>query len=207
MSMKHISLKEILQMEREYRRTFINCLWGLKSVHLVGTVNQNNVPNLSIISSVFHLGANPPMMGICFRPPVANTHTFDNILSTKQFTVNVITEQFYKKAHRCSANFRDGISEFDEVGLSPKFEAQLLAPFVVESPIRFSVVYHEHFSVSENESRIVVGKVQDVFIDETLIDTKGYISYEKVDSVVVSGLEGYHSVKEIDRLGYERVSE
>jgi hypothetical protein len=38
-----------------------------------------------------------------------------------------------------------------------------------------------------------------------LIDNKGYISYEKVDSVVVSGLEGYYSVKEIDRLGYERV--
>ncbi len=205
--MKHISFEDILQMEREYRRTFINCLWGLKSVHLVGTMNQNNIPNLSIVSSVFHLGANPPMMGICFRPPVANTQSFDNILNSKQFTLNVITDKFYKKAHRCSANFRDGISEFDEVRLTPQFESSFVAPFVAESPIRFSVAYHEHFTVSENESRILVGKVQDIFIDETIIDHKGYISYEKVDSVVVSGLEGYYSVKEIDRLGYERASE
>lgn len=206
MSIKRISITEIHKMEREYRRTFINCLWGLKSVHLIGTVNQNSVPNLSIISSVFHVGANPPMMGVCFRPPVANTHTFDNILLTKQFTVNVVTEQIYKQAHRCSANFRDGISEFDEVGLTPQFESAFGAPFVEESPIRFSVLYHEHFSVSENESRIVIGKVQDIFIDESLIDRQGYISYEQTNSVVVSGLEGYNSVKEIDRLGYERVS-
>lgn len=206
MSITRFSLTEIQNMEREYRRTFINCIWGLKSVHLIGTVNNNNVPNLSIISSVFNIGANPPMMGVCFRPPVSNTQTFDNILSSKQFTVNVVTDSFYKKAHRCSANFRDGVSEFDETGLTPHFEQSIQAPFVLESPIRMSVSYHEHFSVQDNESRIVVGKVQDIFIKDSLFDNKGYISYETVESVVVSGLEGYYSVKEIDRLGYERVS-
>lgn len=207
MAFTRFSLDEIQQFEREYRRTFINCLWGLKSVHLIGTVNQNNVPNVAIISSVFHLGANPPMMGVCFRPPVANTHTFDNILASKKFTVNVVTEKFYKQAHRCSANFRDGISEFDETGLTPQYESGFPIPFVEESPIRFSVQYHEHFSVRENESRIVVGKVQDIYIDSSLIDSKGYISYDSIEPVVVSGLEGYFSVKEIDRLGYERVSQ
>lgn len=205
MEMKHISLSEIQDLDREYRRTFINCLWGLKSVHLVGTVNKNLIPNLSIVSSVFHVGANPPMVGICFRPPVANTQTFDNILATKQFSLNLVNETFYKQAHRCSANFRDGVSEFDETGLTPVYEPNVQVPFVSTSPLRMLVDYHEHFQVSNNNSRIVIGRVQSIQIESSVIDKKGYISHEKLQTMVVNGLEGYYTTKEIDRLGYEKV--
>ena len=61
------SREEIDQMTQRYRATFINSLGGFKSVVLIGTKDKNGQENLSIVSSLFHIGANPPLCGLIFR--------------------------------------------------------------------------------------------------------------------------------------------
>ena len=65
---KHISLDAILAMEKQIRVHLINSLGGFKSVSLVGTVDASGNQNLGIFSSILHIGANPPLMALLFRP-------------------------------------------------------------------------------------------------------------------------------------------
>ncbi len=70
----------INQMEQRYRAAFINSLGGFKSLILVGTADQMAASNLAVLNSLFHIGANPPLCGLIFRPDVADRHTLDNII-------------------------------------------------------------------------------------------------------------------------------
>ena len=56
-----IESREIIEMESRYRAHFINSLSGFKSANLVATVDKKGLENLSIVSSCFHLGADPAL--------------------------------------------------------------------------------------------------------------------------------------------------
>ena len=71
MSLKTFTQNDIAQMNKRFRTNFINALSGVKSANLVGTTGPNG-DNLAIISSVFHLGADPALMGMIMRPHTAS---------------------------------------------------------------------------------------------------------------------------------------
>ena len=66
--MANINSEQIEGLEKQYRINLINSLVGYKSLNLLGTCNMEGVTNLCIISSAFHLGANPPLLGMVIRP-------------------------------------------------------------------------------------------------------------------------------------------
>ena len=53
---------------RKRART-VNSLSGFKSATLVGTADQSGVNNLSVVSSVVHLGSSPAQMGMVSDHP------------------------------------------------------------------------------------------------------------------------------------------
>ena len=127
---KHISSTEIMNMEKQERVHFINSLGGFKSVSLLGTANNNGQTNLAIFSSIFHIGANPPLIAVVFRPSPPDRDTLRNILETNFYTINHINENIYKQAHQTSARYDANISEFDITGLQSEYKNNFKAPFV-----------------------------------------------------------------------------
>lgn len=67
-----IQSDQINQLEKQYRISLINSLVGYKSLNLLGTISKEGITNLCIISSTFHLGANPPLLGLVIRPERAH---------------------------------------------------------------------------------------------------------------------------------------
>lgn len=84
------------EMEKFYRISLINSLIGFKPVNLLGSCNIDGSPNLSIISSAFHLGANPPLIGLVMRPQREHNDTLKNIQATGQYTLNNVLPDWYK---------------------------------------------------------------------------------------------------------------
>ena len=62
----------IAMMEPKTRARFINSLSGFKSANLIGTTDKAGNENLAIVSSVFHLGAHPPLMWYPFYIRMVN---------------------------------------------------------------------------------------------------------------------------------------
>ena len=132
--LNQISYEQIMNMEKQERVHFANSFGGFKSVGLIGTKNKNNQTNLAIVDSILHIGSNPPLFGIVFRPGVVERHTLENILETGFYTINHITEKIYKQAHQTSARYDRACSEFDETDQVDRRCNDFIFVFVDEIP-------------------------------------------------------------------------
>ena len=201
---QQFSLIEILEFDPRYRAMFINSLGGFKSLTLIGSVNDNDQTNLAIFSSFFHLGANPALFGFIVRPDSAQRHTLKNILVTKGFTVNHVSEDFYIKAHQTSARYPQEISEFEAAGLTPEFVDGFRPPFVKESQVKFGAQFVRSVDVIENGTTMVIASIDRVTVPDDCVSSDGFIDLEKAGTITCSGLDSYHKTTRIDRLSYAK---
>ncbi|WP_305370519.1 flavin reductase family protein [Photobacterium leiognathi] len=191
-------------MEKRYRVQLINCLSGFKSANLIGTVDNDGNENLAIVSSVIHLGSSPALLGFIMRPAKVERHTYSNIQQTEEFTINAVCEEFYQQAHQTSARYPQNISEFSEVGLTPFYDSSCRAPFVLESPIKIGLRLLEVIDIKSNDTHMVVGEVQKLYLPQSSIKADGHINIEGLDLMTISGLDNYHVTQSLGRLSYAK---
>jgi flavin reductase (DIM6/NTAB) family NADH-FMN oxidoreductase RutF len=202
--MKAINRSEINEMEKFYRINLINSLIGFKPLNLLGTCNTVGIPNLSIISSAFHLGANPPLLGLVMRPQREHNDTLNNIRVTGQYTLNNVLPDWYKQAHQTSASYASGISEFDMCGFHEWYKEGFKAPFVQESTVRIGLELREIIDVAINGTTIVIGEIVQLLIDDLIIEENGTVDHSQAGSMAVSGLDRYFIPQFVGRLSYAK---
>lgn len=191
-------------MDQRFRASFFNSLGGFKSLTLVGTINGNQQTNLSAVSSVFHIGANPPLIGMIFRPDSVERHTLENIMETRQYTFNHVTEAFYKAAHQTSARYAREVSEFDACGFTPLFSGHIIAPYVQQSPIKIGLELVERIYLKINGTVMILGKIVETMVPEICISADGFVDLELAGTLTVSGLDSYHTTNKLLRLPYAK---
>lgn len=202
--MKHIDLAEILTFEQRYRTTLMNSISGFKSLQMVATANKNGVSNIALFNSIFHVGANPPYIGMVFRPDGTEHETLANILNSGVYTLNNVKAEFYDAAHQTSARYPAGESEFKHCGFHEGYIPNFNAPFVKESNIKLGLALKEIIPISTNNTKIVIGEVQHILLDEELISEDGYVDLAKAQSTTVVGLDAYYQATLLGRLKYAK---
>ena len=201
---QHFSSHQIGQMDQRFRAAFINSLGGFKSVVLVGTASASGATNLAIFNSLVHIGANPPLCGLIFRPDSVERHTLSNLEATGYYTINHLNAAIYKQAHQTSARYPAHISEFEATGLTPEYKDNFPAPFVKESLVQFSVSWKEKIPLAINITILVIGQIMDVWIPDEILQPDGFLDLEKAGSLTCSGLDSYHSTQRLARLSYAK---
>jgi flavin reductase (DIM6/NTAB) family NADH-FMN oxidoreductase RutF len=197
--------EDFAEMDTRFRANFFNSVAGFKSAVLVGTQSKEGNTNLSIFSSLFHMGSKPALFGMLFRPAGdVQRHTLTNIEATGFYTLNNILPSFVQHAHQTSAKYAQEISEFEACGLDKEYLNDFAAPFVKQSTIRLGMKWLETIQISHNNTALVVGKVVLVEVPKNLLMEDGVIDIEKAGTVTVSGLESYHSTQQIARFAYAR---
>lgn len=199
-----ILIDNFKDFEQRDRANFVNCLSGFKSLCLVGTKDFHENENLAPISSVFHLGANPALMGMIFRPHTTPRHSLENIFETKFFTLNHVNESIVKNAHQCSARYDKNESEFEMTSLTADYKNEFFAPFVKESNLKIALEYVEHQTLEVNKTVLVIAKVLFVYMPSEALREDKSVDIEKAGTITVSGLDCYHSTQEIVRLSYAK---
>ena len=190
-------------MDTDYRIQLINSLGGFKSICLIGTKNQKGQTNLGLFNSVFHVGSAPALYGFVCRPADRERHTLENILETKNYTINQVQKSFYQKAHQASAKYPREVSEFNQVKLTEEYIGQLAAPFVQESTVKFALELEETHSLL-NKNTIIIGRVVHVAVQENLLNEKGFIQLDQSDTITGSGCDAYYQTQYLERLPYAR---
>lgn len=204
MAFKLFHEEDIVGMDTRSRAAFINSLSGFKSASLIGTADRKGNTNLAVFSSVVHIGSNPALIGFINRPDSSSRHTLENILETGYFTINHINEAIFKQAHQTSARYSRDMSEFEATGLTPEFSPLIPAPYVRESNIRYGLSFAERYDLPINGTILVIGKVEEVFIPTDCVLPHGAIDVEKASTVAISGLDAYHSTRQLARLSYAK---
>ena len=200
----HYTKERIDALDTRTRAHFINSLSGFKSANLIGTQDAQGQTNLSIVSSVFHLGANPPLVGMIIRPHSVARHTFENILQTGFYTINQVNQFIFSQAHQTSARYDRDESEFDATGLTVEYLTGFHAPFVKQSRLKYSVKLVEQQHLAVNGTELVIGEIIDVYVDDNAVEDDGFIDLHAIDTVAISGLDSYHTTNKLARLPYAK---
>lgn len=200
----YMNTDDFEKLEKQKRVHLINSLGGFKSVALVGTADKNANNNVAIFSSFFHIGANPPLIGMIFRPSPPERDTMKNIIDTGFYTINHINEIIYKQAHQTSARYENKISEFDATGLKTEFKNDFFAPFVSQSTIQLGIEFKDKIDISINNTIMIIGEIVQIYIPEDCLFEDGFIDIEKANTITCSGLDSYHKTVQLDRLSYAK---
>ena len=202
--MKHFTSEALIDLEKHERAHLINSLGGFKSLALVGTSDSKRNTNLAVFSSIFHVGANPPLIGLIFRPSPPERNTYSNIIETGFYTINHVNETIYKQAHQTSARYDKEISEFEITGLTPEYKDAFFAPYVAESNIQLGIEFKEKIDLTINNTTLIIGEIKHIYIPENCLSKDGFVDIEKANTVTCSGLDSYHKTVQLDRLSYAK---
>ncbi len=202
-----ISSSDIKEYNSRYRATLINSLAGFKQVALIGTQSENGQTNLAIFSSLIHIGANPPLWGLIFRPNTVQRDTLSNILATQYYTINYVSSSFFKQAHQTSAKYPSTVSEFESVGLKPEYIQGFEAPFVEEGIVKIAMKLEQTIPIPLNETILLIGSLQFIEINENMVKIDGFVDLSQEETLLSSGLDAYYSSKKLGRLKYAKVDE
>ena len=203
--MKHFTNQDIQELSKYYRANLINSITGYKPANLIGTVSETGETNLAVFSSVVHLGANPPLVGMIVRPATVPRHSYENILATGYYTINHVHESFVEKAHFTSANFERSDSEFDTCKLQAEYIADFKAPFVQESNVKLGMKFLQEISIELNGTILIIGQIEHLILPEEIIGEDGNVDLEAVETICVSGLQSYSKVGKLAKFEYARV--
>jgi len=199
-----INQSDISAMEQRYRATFINSLAGIKQVVLVGTRSVDGQSNLAIFNSLIHIGANPALYGILFRPDTVRRDTLLNILETGQYTLNYVHAANFEKAHQTSAKYDNNISEFSAIGFTEQLSEPFTAPFIKEAVVKIGMKFEEKNDLKINGTILVIGSIQHIEINENIVGKDGFVALANENILACGGLDAYYSVNFLGRLSYAK---
>ena len=201
----YLSKSDIENTSKIKRLNIINSVTGIKPANLIGTSSDSGIPNLTIISSVVHLGSDPALIGFIMRPKQeVRRDTFQNIMDTGLFTINHIHSHFIKNAHYTSAKFDDSTSEFDSCGLSSERIENFKAPFVKESSVQIGMKFIMEIPIELNETILMIGQVEYLVIKKDTVLEDGNIDLNRLSSVCTSGQSTYHKAHKLKSLPYAK---
>ena len=202
--MIYYTRKHIEDLDKQFRINLINSLSGYKSANLIATKSKDEITNVAIYSSVIHLGSNPPLLGFILRPTSTERNTYDNLVTTGEFTVNHIHKGIIKDAHHTSAKYDGEISEFDKTNLTEEYLQGFYPPFVKEAKIKIGCKLVNYYYIKENQCRMIIGEVEHLFFDDHIEEEDGWLNLEKADTVAINGLDAYAETHLIDRFDHAK---
>lgn len=201
-----INKSEIAALDKKKRLHLINSITGIKPANLIGTKSINNVHNVAIFSSVVHLGSNPPQIGLIIRPQDNNPRdTYKNIIETKYYSINHISNSFIEKAHLTSAKLPIETSEFEHFEIEEEIINGFHAPFVKASPVKIGMKLIEKISLP-NKCIFIIGSVEFIVVSDEMLNEHWQLNLSQGGIVGISGLNFYYDLKFKEAHDYVRLS-
>ena len=167
-----------------------------RPIALVSTTSNNGINNLAPFSY---------FNGVCSRPPTImfaparrgwdgkEKDTLINIRDTKEFSINIVSEDIGEKMVKCSTDYDKGIDEYSESGLSPLPSKKIKPPIVSESKISFECILNQIVQIGKDDAGsgfIVIGTIVLFHIDDEVYDN-GRIILDKLQPLGRVAGNGY----------------
>jgi len=146
-----------------------------RPIAFVSTVSPEGIFNLAPFSFFTAISANPPV--ICFCPtrrsgPESRKDTLRNISATREFVVNVVSEEIAGQMNITSVDFAADIDEFEAAGLTPIPSDLVKPPRVAESPVHMECKLYLTIEISDlpGGGNLVIGEVVRLHVDDAYVD-------------------------------------
>jgi len=160
---KMLSFDPASMMPRDVYKLLIGAVVP-RPIAFVSTVGTNNLRNVAPFSFFTVASSNPPVVVFCSSVPGrdrAMKDTLRNVLDTREFVVNIVSEDFAAQMNECSATVPPEVDEFALSGLTPAPSDLVKPPRVAESQVQMECRLLQVVTVSEKPmgGSLVLGEV------------------------------------------------
>ena len=177
-----------------------------RPIALVSSIDQAGIRNLAPFSYFTACSSNPPVVVFCpiLRPlPPMAKDTLRNIMATREFVVNIVSEEFVERMNATAATVGPEVDEFALSGLTP-IASDLIKPArVAESHVQMECRLLQIVQVSDKPGggSVVLGEVMRFHVDQDLVENFR-IDPDKLRAV--GRMAGSTYVRTTDRFELER---
>ncbi len=141
----------------------------------IGTVDADGNHNLAPYSFFNMMAIYPPTFVVA---PVlgGRKDTLSNLETTREFTVNIVTEETVEQMNATAATLDAGVSEFEATGLTPMASETVAAPMVGEATANFECVVTQIIPVGKpsgdlpGTGMLVIGEATRIHVAERVVD-------------------------------------
>jgi flavin reductase (DIM6/NTAB) family NADH-FMN oxidoreductase RutF len=111
--------------------------------------------------------------------------TITNVRATREFVVNIVSEEIAEAMNVCSAEFPPDVDEFQQSKLTPIPSTAVRPPRVQESKISMecSLLQIVDFSEKPHGGSLVLGQIVRMHVDDELIDASYKIDADKLRAI------------------------
>ena len=167
-----------------------------RPIALVSTTSNNGINNLAPFSYFNGVCSKPPT--IMFAPARRGwdgkeKDTLINIRNTKEFSINIVSEDIGAKMVKCSTDYEKEVDEYSESGLSPLPSKKIKPPIVFESKISLECILNQIVQIGKEDAGsgfIVIGTIVLFHIDDEVYDD-GRIILDKLQPLGRVAGNGY----------------
>ncbi len=167
-----------------------------RPIALVSTTSNDGINNLAPFSYFNGVCSKPPT--IMFAPARRGwdgkeKDTLINIRNTKEFSINIVSEDLGEKMVKCSTDYEKEIDEYSKSGLSPLSSKKIKPPIVSESKISLECILNQIVQIGKDDAGsgfIVIGTIVLFHIDDEVYDN-GRIILDKLQPLGRVAGNGY----------------
>jgi len=163
----------------------------------ISSISENGINNLAPFSYFNAVGDDPPhIMFSTGRGNNTNKDTLNNVLATKQFVVNMVTEELAEQMNITAQSVPSEIDEFELAGVTPIASHKIKPMRVKESPITFECELVHHYFLEDHKhggACVVIGRIVMMHFDDNVLLDNYKINLETYRPI--SRLAGSHYSK------------
>jgi flavin reductase (DIM6/NTAB) family NADH-FMN oxidoreductase RutF len=147
-----------------------------RPIAFVSTISPEGSRNLAPFSFFTAISANPPV--VCFCPtrrpgPEPRKDTLRNVTETREFVVNIVSEEIAQQMNMTSGDFAADVDEFEAAGLTPIPSDLVKPPRVAESHVHMECKLYLTLEISDlpGGGNLVIGEVVRLHVDDAYVDS------------------------------------
>jgi len=178
-----------------------------RPIAFVSTVDAAGIRNLAPFSYFTACSSRPPVVCFCAAirsGPAPQKDTLRNVISTGEFVVNIVSEEFAEQMNMSSAEVAPEVDEFELSGLTPLESDLVKPPRVAESKAQMECRLRQivHVSDEPGGGNLVLGEVLRFHVLESVLADSYKIDPGKLNAIGRMGGPTY--VRTHDRFDMQR---
>lgn len=173
-----------------------NMLYPIPAV-MVSCGSLEDKPNIITIAWAGTICSNPAMVSISIRK---ERYSYDLIKNSKEFVINLVTEELVKQADYCGVKSGRDVDKFKQMKLTPVKGQKVSAPLIAESPVNIECIVKDIIPLGTHD--MFLAEVVSVAVNKKLMDQKGRFHLNESGLIVYSHGEYYGLGKLLGKFGY-----
>ena len=167
----------------------------------ISSISEDGINNLAPFSYFNAVGDDPPhVMFSVGRGNNINKDTLNNVLNTKQFVVNMVTEALAEKMNLTAQSVPSHVDEFALAHIDSIQSIKVKPLRVKESPITFECELVHHYFLEDHKNGgacVIIGRIVMMHFDESVLMDNYKINLESYKPIARLAGSNYAKIGEL----------